>query len=745
MGDASLRFGCAPCTKHSSFPLYDTMRYRAGFPPVWALISVSNGAICFPRPPQFFWIAAGCPNLFTDLQKAGCRLLLLAGLALFAGSDVCAQSGGWVVKGAPFRAKIQILEAPKIAEAGVAVELPDFGGSRADLADAVLVDSDGVAQPLAPVWRGTGQQVILLAKDLAPGKDYAVYFGGQTARQSQTWAPKTSLLLETRRLPAKPKIDTWPEMETTWRAAAAADGAGFVSSIYIAGNPFGPAADFASHFTGWLVTPGGGDTDFYTLSSDASFVLVNDKPALEWPGVHSPDANFKTMRSKPAACSAGFTKVDYYQAKIGGGVSASVLGWWKNGKFEAVPKEAWLHPGTSRITKLEDARGWPLPLIGVDYNSYLGYGGNWFFDVGFSADIPPEWTAEWQFEDGAVISGAKCRRVLAGAASQFVTLKLRRGNDAITGTKRLNFPDNIRAASVKTPADLDFYFGLLDKEVPAQLSQSTLEAMLPLLLDFAHDDRVAGFARAWLQKKPAFSNPLWLPAQMACLRTLAQTDPRKALEEVKRIDPAARKLHAQIFSMFELDLLVFSLRDASAEDVARRIGFETRDPEVAALAKIRIGDLYRLTGRIKPAIEQYQGVQKQIADETGGRKVPAQDRAYSIAVEDLLENGLRIEASDKLRKWELGHPMAKFDSDFLLLRGKTLNAFGRWSEALVELDSFKNVQPDSPGEIAADFQRAVALDALGKADEAQQIWKDISTKYPRHELAAPSKARLAKP
>ena len=671
--------------------------------------------------------------------------LLLAGLFPFASSTARAQTGDWVVKGAPFRAQIQLQEAPKIPDAGVAIELPDFGGGRADLADVVLVDSDGVTQPVAPVWRGSGQQAFLLAKDLAPGKDYAVYFGGQTARQPQTWTPKTSLFLETRRLPAKPGINNWPEMENTWRTAPAVDGAGFVSTIYLAGNPFGPAADFASHFTGWLVTPGGGDIDFYTLSSDASFVLVNDRPALEWPGIHSPDANMKTMRSQSVACTPGFTKIDYYQAKIGSGGSAAVLGWWKNGKFEAIPKEAWLHPGTARISKLDDARGWPLPLIRADDNSYLGYGGNWLFDVAFAADIPPEWTAEWQFEDGAVFSGAKFRRVLVGTSPQFVTLKLRRGNDVTTGTKRLSFPDNIRAASVKTPADLDSYFSLLDKETPAQLSQATLDAVLPLLLDFASDERVAGFARSWLRKNPPSANPLWLPAQMACLRALAQSDPRKALDEVTRIDPAARKLFPQILSMYELDLLVFSLRDASAEDLARRIAFESHDAEVATLAKIRIGDLYRLTNRIKPAIEQYQSVQKQIADETGGRKVPAQDRACSIAVEDLLENGLRIEAAEKLRKWELGHPMAKFDSDFLLLRGRMLNAFGRWSEALVELDSFKNVQPDSPYEIDADFQRADALNALGKTDEAQKTWKEISTKYPHHELAGPSKAKLAKP
>ena len=670
--------------------------------------------------------------------------VLSAGIVFFMGLEVQAQSGEWVVKGAPFRAKIRLQEPPKNPEFGVLVELPDFGGSRADLADAVLVDSDGGAQPLAAIWRGSGQQAILLAKELAAGKDYAVYFGGKTDRQPRTWTPKTSLLLETRRLPAKPKMDNWQEMETTWRAASAVDGAGFVRSIYAAGNAFGTDANFASHFSGWLATPDGGGTVIYTLSSDASFVLVNDKPALEWPGIHSPDASLKTMRSQSVPCSPGFTKIDYYQEKIGAG-GVAVLGWQKNGRFEAVPPDAWAHPGTSRIVKLDDARGWPLPQAAVTCNSCLGYGGNWFFDVECTADIPPEWAAEWDFEDGAVFFGAKCRRIVTGGQLQPVTLKLRRGNDVTSGTERLLFPDNLRSASINNPADLASYLGLLDRETPSQLSLATLDAVLPLLMDFSDDGRAAKFATAWLRNNPSPDNPLWLPAQMACLHALAQSDPRKALEEMRRIDPAARKKFVRAFSQYELDLLVFLLRDPSAEDLARRIAFEFPDSEAATLAKIRVGDLCRLTGRVQPAVEQYRSVQKNVADETGGRKTPAQDRACSIAVENLLESGSRNEAADKLREWELRHPMAKFDSDFLLLRARMLLAFGRWTEALTELDSFKSVQPDSPCEIAADFYRAEALAALGKTDEAQKIWAAISTNYPRHELAPPSKARLAKP
>ena len=702
-------------------------------------------AVPFPTDLQFPSHLLPPPDARHERFRAA--LVLFVAIVFLPLCAFAQSGGGWEVKGAPFRATIRLQEPPKNPEAGVAVELPDFGGNRPDLADVLLLDGQGVGQPVAPVWRGEGQRAIFLAKDLAAGKDAFVYFGGQTSRQSRVWVPKTSLLLETRRLPADPKIGSWQEMEKTWRSAPAVDGAGFVSTIYRAGNAFGESADFASHFTGWLATPDGGDLVLYTLSSDASFLLANGNPTLDWPGIHSPVADLKSVRTARVPCLPGFTKIDYYQAKIGGGESAAVLGWQKNGKFETIPQEAWLHPGTARIVKMESARGWPVPLIGVRFGSYIGYEGHWLSDVECFAppDLPSDWTAEWRFEDGAIFTGAKCERVLAGNKPQRVTLKLRRGNDGIEAVKRLVLPDNLREASVKNPADLGWYLGLIDKENPALLAPPTLDAILPLLIEFADNEHIAKFAAAWLEKSHPPAGDLWFRAQMARFQSLAQNDPRRALEELKRLDPAARKKYAQLFALFELELRVFNLRDPAAEELARRIVFDFPESETATLAKIRVGDLFRLTDRIKPAVEQYRAIQKTVADESGGRKLPAQDRAYSITVENLLESKLRREASDKLRAWELGHPMAKFESDFLLLRARMLNAFGRWAEALVELDSFKKIQRDTPCEIDADFYRAEALNALGKKDEAGKIWENISSKYPHHELAAPSKIRLGKP
>ncbi|HEY2341977.1 MAG TPA: tetratricopeptide repeat protein, partial [Chthoniobacteraceae bacterium] len=191
--------------------------------------------------------------------------------------------------------------------------------------------------------------------------------------------------------------------------------------------------------------------------------------------------------------------------------------------------------------------------------------------------------------------------------------------------------------------------------------------------------------------------------------------------------------------MAELEILVFYLKDPAAVELGKRVAFENPNTDVARLAKIRIGDLYRLLGKTNLAVEQYSSVQKTVSDETQGRKNAAEDRSNSITITDLIEGGYRHEAEAKLREWEIEHPMAKYDSDFLLIRGRVLMLFGRWSEALQEIESFQQMQPDSPYQIPADFYRAQALFELGKKDEARKIWAEIAKNYPKHNLADESR------
>ena len=699
-------------------------------------------------------------------------VVALAGAVLalalpLAGAAAAADLGAWTIQNAPFRAVIRLQQPPAFPEAGVAIEVPEFGQTREDLRDVLLTDDEGRPLPIGVVWRGAGDRVLLLARALEAGKDYFLYFGG-SRRMSEGWLPKIGLLMETRRLPPGTGFDSWEMLEAGWRRASEVDGVGFAPAIYSGRNPFGESVNFMTHYSGYLHTKGMSDIFLYTLSSDASFVLVDDIYQFGWPGRHSPRADAGTVPGKDVPCATEWTKIDYYQAKGGDGEPAMVLGRRRDGNLESIPAAAWLHPGTSTVAGIEEARGRPVPLATVKVHSYIGYGGQWYYDT--ECSLPPEglWTVQWTFDDGATFTGNDCRRVIPGSAARMVTVSLTNGSEVIRGTRRIIFGGDMRRANVNDRDDLAWYVGLLKGETPLPFSGS-LEADLLFLRDFGDVDTLGKFAGAWLKQNLNPTIPLWIDAEVAWLRFLAQSDPKRALAELHGLGAETRRDRAAWLDPLELELLVFYQHDAGAADRIKQIALENissptarmadvrldnkpemyaflqYDSPLARMADVRLGDLYRLLGKYQEAADQYMAVQKTIADDSERRKLPAEDRAFSITITDFIKGGFRDEALRELEMWEFRHPMAKLDTDFLLLRARTLMLFGRWKEALAEIESFEKMETDSPYEIDAEFYRARLLYEMGQKEEARKIWREIAKDYPRNELAEPSKEWAAKP
>ncbi len=650
----------------------------------------------------------------------------------------------WTVADAPYRAVVKAKSAPASPDAGWLITVPEFGQTMSGMADVVLTDAKGVQLPLAKVWRGEGQEVLLLAQTLAPGQDAFVYFGGNRARRSVPWSPKISLFMETRRLPAGAKLGDWRELEAAWKNAKEIDGAGFVPSIAHGGNPFGESTSFLTHYTGWLRTDDKKLT-LFTQSSDASFVLVNDKFEFGWPGEHAANANAKSVPQKEVGTLAGATRIDYYHAAKSTQQPAMQLGWVRDGALHAIPESEWLHPGTTELARIEHAQGWPVPLVQVDVRSYIGWEGLWLYDTRCTlrGEIPAGWSVNWEWSDGASHSGNVCERALPGPEPFRVTVRIKSDKGQTSGLRRIAFggapPKQIVTSD---DAGVRRYVELFDKEEAAKLAPATLKAGFQFLNEFGSDQQIGRWAAAWTAKNAVIDDPLWIAGQLARLRMLAQSDPKAALAEVRRFDSAVRKRWPREVGLAEIELLVFYLKDPSAVATINAVGFQNAANELGRLAKIRLGDLYRLLGRTKEAVDQYRSVQKTVEDETKGRKLAALDRANSITIADLIAQGYRREAEQKLTEWELEHPMGKYDSDFLLLRARTLFLFGRWGEALQEIESFRAMNPDSPYQIVADFHRARALWELGRKDEARKIWGDLAKQYPKHDLAAES-ARLS--
>ena len=655
----------------------------------------------------------------------------------------------WMVPDAPYRFPLKLLTAPEFPEAGVEINVPEFGQTRADLADLLLTDRDGNPQPLARIGRQTGGRILLLAQKLEPNTPYCLYFGGDKVRALPDWTPKTSLLMETRPAPPGLNFDSLQSLKNAWAQSQEAPGAGFFGKIYQGGNPFGPNMNFLTHYSGYLHLPQAREITFYTLSSDCSFVVINDQEQFGWPGRHSPAATPATLAKKTVQCPEGLVKIDYYAAK--GEVppwerleAANVLGWQTQTGFETIPAEAWLHPGASQIVGVQCADSHTMPLIRASVETFAAYSGQWFYEVKFEVRPPQvaqDWAATWTFEDGLTVTGPSGTHLLTGHASQMLKCTFTRNGTTVTDLLRIDVPDKLQRASINDPADVRRYLSILLAEDFSKLTPEAIRARLTLLGQFGTNQDIARCAAHWPGQNQ--SDNLWMPTRLASVRAHAQSDPAQARQEFndlsQSLQPNTRKIYAWEIATTEIDLLVYFQRDAEAFGRLNQLSF--LNPDQNRLIKIRTGDLQRLLGHYKEAAAMYQSLGTKKSDPA----LPVKDSAASIAIRDLLDKGFPKDAELKLVDWELRRPMVKFDSDYLLLRARTFMCFGSWSEALAELESFQKVQPDNPFQIDTQYYLARIRYEQGDKEEARKMWSAFAKDYPKHPLAPQAREWVKKP
>jgi tetratricopeptide (TPR) repeat protein len=672
-------------------------------------------------------------------QFVAAALLLPAGLGSGATSKGAPSApAGWNIADATFRYTFVAGNPPSLPEAGWVVEVPELGHTMPNSADVLLLDPSGKPVAVERGFRADGMKVVLVAKGLQSGQEYSVYYGGARTRAVPTWTPKPGLFLEIRRMAPGTSMDSPDSLETAWKASTSVDGAGYVSSIALNDNPFGEGSNFLSRYRGWL-KPGAMNLPLLVASCDASFLWINKKLEIAAPGLHGPVLTLSKAAKKQIPIPEQGVLVDFLHAKSGAGLASARLGYIRDGNQVGLfEKDQWVTPGTTERVKLEHIQFGVIPLFLVNHRDYIGWDGLWLFDseLKFAPGLPADCGVTWDFTDGGKSDKPVAERVLSGLNPIGAIATLKRGTDSLRMAFRFSMGGRVKEASINNPADLERYLRKLASEDLSKVDTEALKGFFRFAREFGTEQQTGKIAAAWIARNPDPSDPNWIIGLLARLRGTAQADPKAALAELAKIPPPLAKRFLKELALFELETRVILLKDDSAVAFAQQLlpAF-VQQPEVVQTIRTRIGDLYRLQGRLKEAEEIYAAVQKTVQDESAGRKFAAQDRANAVTVGNLIDGGYRVEAEARLQLWELVHPMAKLQSDFLLLRAQAHMLFGRWGEALQEVDSFKALNPESPFQIPADFHRARALDGLGRKEEARKIWSAIVTQYPKHPLA----------
>ena len=651
-------------------------------------------------------------------------------------------------------------------EVGV-VEFLTGGLAAADGRD-VRVLAAGSSKPLPVKVLAAGPSDCLrvcfpLVKEVT---GYSVYYGNPAAREGESFEPRRGLLMEVRPYRGG-QPDGLKGMQEIVRKAGPLQGSDFVDRVFFGHNPFGPRDNFVAVYTGWLKCPDEGEYVFATSSAAASFLLIDGKLVVGWPGWHGavPDIRHKGK----VALTAGVHKLEYLHVN-GEGDGTAVAAWQPPGqeKVAVIPAEAFTRVSRGRQADyaLKDQ---PAPLdfafasVGeayLDTDTYLvrvGFGAR----IG-SGEAPAGAKLVWEFGDGQAGKGAMVDHVYALPGLYKVTLKAETASGAggrrseCSHTVRID-RDMGRAVAGKSDRLAD-YAALVAGYDLARLSPAGLRALAAVHKEAERGSDQLAVARAVLARPAGeFPDQDYFDQLLLAVHALREAGRgEEARAEALRLLDAAEKrfqddkrdnLRAQVIRE-RGDLYYYYANDLERayneyDKVVSR--FRGLEDNIVRVTKIRLGDIHRERGNYEEAEKRYREAE---ALKLFRQKPQAEDPrrgALAHVAESYLKTREFAECERAIGIWEWEYPLEKLTGYSTLVGCQLAFLQKKHEEVVKQAETLLRVNPrtDFAGElllIEAQSQRA-----MGKPDLAVACLKRIVEKYPECEQVAKARELLEPP
>ncbi len=666
----------------------------------------------------------------------------------------------------PYRVRI---DCPPGAGEAAQVDVTLAGRTTPDGTDLRLVDASGKQQPFVIVYHDPLLQTLLAVK-VPDGKAARLwlYFGHVRAQKISTtqpdarvagWETRAGVMLRTyaKAKPAYPK--TLPEL-LKMVGEARQDGGGFVAGISQGHNLFGGSDQYLSVYDGYLRIDRPGSYGFCTASADGSWINVNDKPVVQWPGPHDWGGSEHGQISGTIDLQKGIARIKYYH-EAGAGPQMAFMGWKPSGqeRFVPVPNEQWIKVRQATASSYESPK---KPLLAIPQVEVVST--YWLPDtigkqialvrVSDRSTTRAEKIAQvkWNFGDGLEAEGPKQEHVYFRMGRPTIELSV---SDSDGNRDSIACAPNIFLLDVQAA---DVHVGNAEtyaKEAADYDAQKMPREDLSLYVEFWQRlerwDRFVPAAKLYVQRFADAPDAGEIAARAAhlCAEPLA-FDPKladflyeQALARISDSEPREKLLLGRAKNLaFGLDK--FDEAKAIYEKVRETPRGRKPGRNSARAATIGLGDIALLGGDLAAARDQYTR-----AEQMTDRKSPDQATelaklgSYPWAVDDYLARSEYDEALDTLDEWENGFPLQKLEGTSLLLRGKVLFIRKPCEPALKYLELAEIVNPTGPQVPEAVWLRANCLMALNKTPEAAVQFARVSTEFTRSEFAAKAREKLA--
>ena len=634
------------------------------------------------------------------------------------------------------------------------VEFTTGGHIQPDGADIRVVGT--AKKKLVPhqvVFVGPGDRVSVIFKHIRGMRRYYVYYGNPKCKAEKSdWEPQRGLMLETRPYRGG-GCANWKEMEQTLKQAGPPFGRAPTSTIFHGHNPYGPSANFVSIYKGWLNVPREGEWEFAISSAAASFLFLDDKPLVSWPGWHG--AASRAYHRAKRKLKKGLHRVAYYHVQRNA-VPYMVTTWRRagSGKFSIISPAAFLPP--LRVSLLEYRMRGANFAVDFDWRNAgeAVVGDRWFPVLKFSERSYPRSGKNarrtWDFGDGVPSQEPDPSHAYLARGTHTVTLTIWRSGKKFTCSQKVvvdrawRKQTQVKALHLKS-------FASKYKIADYPFKSMTPRAVFGALLVFRELDQQDVILKVGLALPAKLKE---LPPADACEATVivakalrdTAKDPVKAIQALRAGEAVITQpeLRGRLAVMIG-DTIFYHQNDPSnaKAEYDRVVRDYAAAKEYVRLSLMRLGDIARERGQLDEARSHYKRCLKVRGDRPPGRETL--DMAMrSLETEEFLRRGDLEAAKESLHLWQWQQPEEKLRGQWSVLKVKYSLAKEDVPEAIKQAEILLRVNPESQYAPKALLLLAEAHRKRGEEELARAALQRLKKDYPDSPLVKVADEELQK-
>jgi tetratricopeptide (TPR) repeat protein len=688
-------------------------------------------------------------------------LLIVAVLALLYGTACSQEQPAWWNRNWRYRKLLKVTPKQGAVDALSARvwihvrEGADHGGR-----DLRVVSPDGDLVAFDIVHSTKDGRYLLTFQIIRRRDFYAVYYDNPAAADVSHVRPKAGLLHYTMPVPEGLNSTREPDVLRTVEAAGGLYGMDYWPRVHDAYNPFGPQQDYVAVYRGYIQIAKRGQYRIATLSEHSSYLFVDDKLVVKWPGAHSIWSARRGQRHGRVNLTVGKHPFLYVHFSYGRPMRCSAA-WSLPGEsaFVTIPPAVFLNPVLMEVYETQ-REGQPAcadfeftptayceageaKMVALRFGSRSSTGGDAL--VG---------SYRWDFGDGQTSGGAQPEHVFLTPGLHIVKLAIR-----TTDRKTAGCAKSVHVEPVWN--DMDFRQPKLDRFHECVKRYALGALPTPALLSAWE------FFRSIEQEGDATAALMQLDRRRKDLDPSRTSDIAMALAEYHQQDGQSPQKAEEYLNM-ALDTVPLSDRGrrqkarfalcdhlfyyggqperARQEYVKLRADFPQEDKTINRIALIRIGDTYCIQGKLTEALDAYRQAESDPAH-APARPRPVVTGAIKHEVQAYVSKGEGEEALKRLEELLWFYPSMRLEGEPTLLRVRAALVKGDYGEAKKHADTYISFANDRNWLPPLHMAAAEACVEMGLTDEAAEHYRAILDGFkeaPEVQAASDGLRRLGK-